>query len=229
MSEEVSQQLKLDAPLNAEAANRSRLYALIAEAFTYPESDSALRLLNGDWWGEVLDILEQTTHADSQSFANHANDAFQTVGDLQAAYSALLDVTSGAPKLSLLERRYGNTPEQKLWERLLGFYSHFGLDFSNGYAQEQTDHLLTELSFMHYLCFLEAGTSTGVEDLRRGQRDFLAVHLQPFVNAIAVAFRELEGFGFFRSIVELMANVVANDLAALEQSEGVGGPVTAQP
>ena len=72
---------------------------------------------------------------------------------MQVTYTQLFDVTSGTPLVSLLERRYGEKPEQKLWENLLNFYSHFGLDFSQGYAVEQPDHLLTELGFMHYLSF----------------------------------------------------------------------------
>ena len=229
MSEEASIHHQVETPRSADAANRSRLYALFSEALAYPESDAALRLLNGDWWGEVSDILEQMNGATAESLANPPHAPYQSVADLQTGYSALLDVASGAPKLSLLERRYVDTPEQRLWERLLGFYSHFGLDFSNGYAQEQTDHLLTELSFMHYLCFLEAGARSGVEDLRRGQRDFLSVHLAPFVKGIVDAFAKVEGFGFFAPIIDVMAATVADDLAALEQSEGIGDPVAGEP
>ncbi|MGR8950011.1 MAG: molecular chaperone TorD family protein [Gammaproteobacteria bacterium] len=221
MSEGASQNLKVEQPLSADAANRSRLYALFAEALAYPEQDSAFRLLNGDWWGELRDTLGQLEHVDLESLAEQLSNDFKTVNDLQTGYSALFDVASGTPQLSMLERRYVKTPEQKLWERLLGFYSHFGLDFSNGYAQEQTDHLLTELSFMHYLCFLEAGATRGVGDLRRGQRDFLTMHLGPFVDATGCAFAELTGFDFFAPIMQALHAFVAADQVSLEASEGV--------
>lgn len=158
---------------------RSRIYALLAEAFSFPEGESVLRLLDGDLIAELKESLAQTT------FDIHVSDTLalpatkNAIQEMQVIYTELFDVTGGTPKVSLLERRYCDTPEQELWEKLLRFYTHFGLDFSTEDVAEQPDHLLTELSFMHYLSFLEAGCQNDTDrlSLQRGQRDFLDLHL----------------------------------------------------
>ena len=167
------------------AAARSRVYALLGEAFTYPRGESVLRLLEGDWLSE-LEESGRLAHPELTYPADlHLPGSRDAIQILERRYSDLFDVHGAAPTVSLLERAYGNEPEQKLWQELLSFYRHFGLDFSKGYAEEQPDHLLTELAFMHYLCFLEAGASIGWEDYRRGQRDFLNRHLANWVESAA--------------------------------------------
>lgn len=203
-------------PINSQAAVRSQLYALLAEALAFPQEDAALRLLNGDWQGEYGDALAFLDHVQVDEEGTDPVLGFQSVPELQADYSTLFDVSGGTPRVSLLERRYCETPEQSLWQELLGFYSHFGLDFSAGYAEEQIDHLLTELSFMHYLSFLEAGAEQGVRDFQRGQRDFLKVHLVPFTAAFLGAFGELEKTHFYSDVATKLAQFVGNDLLYLE-------------
>ena len=85
--------------------------------------------------------------------------------------------------------KYVDTGEQEL----LGFYRHFGLDFSRDYAGEQPDHLLTELAFIHYLSFLEAGARVGKDNYRRGRRDFLSPHLDSYSEALCERLNESTG------------------------------------
>ena len=203
-------------PINSQAAVRSQLYALLAEALAFPQEDTALRLLNGDWQGEYADAWSCLDDIQTDEEGIDPGIKFQSVSELQANYSNLFDVTSGTPKVSLLARRYRDTPEQSLWQELLGFYSHFGLDFSAGYAEEQIDHLLTELSFMHYLSFLEAGAEQGTSDFQRGQRDFLKVHLLPFTESFLRAFGELEQADFYADLAAKLARLAADDLRYLE-------------
>ena len=177
MPENSTSRLILEQPSNNSAANRSRIYALFAEALTYPEGANALRLLDGDWLGDLEDALSALGDSPGEILNVVPSSDLHDVQALKTEYSRLFDVGSGTPMISMLERRYVEVPEQELWQRLLAFYSHFGLDFSDGYAAEQPDHLLTELSFMHYLSFLEAGAKTSAEDIRRGQHDFLEQHL----------------------------------------------------
>ena len=82
----------------------------------------------------------------------------------------------------MLERRYGetgrkNNGEKKLWESLLRFYSHFGLEFAQSAAEGGPDHLVNQLEFLHYLSFLQCGSGDSGGDYWRGQRDFLQQHL----------------------------------------------------
>ena len=208
----------IEQPLNALAAQRSRIYALLAEVLSFPSEDSALRLLNGDWAGEYLDATKILDYFESQSEDTLLQQHYASVSELQSAYSTLFDVASGTPKVSLLERRYGDTPEQTLWRELLGFYSHFGLDFSEGYAEEQIDHLLTELSFMHYLSFLEAGAETGAIDFQRGQKDFLQLHLLPFIESFHGAIIEHQETGFYGSLASDMLQFARADLVHLQSN-----------
>lgn len=158
---------------------RSRVYALLAEAFSFPQGEAVLRLLDGDLFADLKQALTFTTYNIDFSETLPMPASKNAVQELQVIYTELFDVTGGTPKVSFLERRYCETPEQELWEKLLRFYTHFGLDFSTEDVAEQPDHLLTELSFMHYLSFLEAGCQNDADrlSLQRGQRDFLDLHL----------------------------------------------------
>jgi DMSO reductase family type II enzyme chaperone len=208
--------LVLDGSADAGAAARSKIYGLFAEALTYPQGASVIRLLDGDLLAELGEALElsplDVTVPQAVDFPNsHA-----AIHELQIVYTELFDVTSGTPKVSLLERRYGDTPEQKLWEQLFGFYAHFGLDFSAGYAAEQPDHLLTELGFMHYLSFIEAGTAGDPDPYRRGQRDFLARHLATWVRALSDNLAAVDEPNPFGAISRLLADVVEADRLYLD-------------
>jgi DMSO reductase family type II enzyme chaperone len=220
--------LLINAPLAADAATRSRIYALLAECFSYPAGTVLERWRTGTLdrlLREVLAGLPEPTMLLSPLLA----DAGDATDGLQLAYSRLFDVCGPRPAVSMLERRYrpGDEPEQPLWEDLLRCYRYFGLDFSRGGLRESPDHLLLELEFMHYLTFLEAGAQRGRDDLRRGQRDFLTAHLGrwcgPFAEALA---RQNEG-GPYAALAILLRDVVMLDLDYLNEllgddAEGVG-------
>ena len=76
---------------------------------------------------------------------------------------------------------------------MLGFYRHFGLDFSRDYAGEQPDHLPTELTFIHYLSFLEVGARVEKDNHRRERRDFLSPHLDSCSEALCERLHEPTG------------------------------------
>jgi DMSO reductase family type II enzyme chaperone len=63
-------------------------------------------------------------------------------------------------------------------EELVRFYDFFGLSLSEG-QREEPDHLLTELEFLHYLAYQEAGLASAgesTEGVLRAQHDFIARH-----------------------------------------------------
>lgn len=210
----------LEAPADADAAARSRIYALLAEAFAYPEGGPVLRLLDGDWMADIRDAIELSPLQVELPQDIAIPGSKSAINDLQVGYSAIFDVISGSPKVSLLERRYGDHPEQKLWQDLLAFYGHFGLDFSRGYAEEQPDHLLTELGFMHYLSFLEAGSDHEQTraSLQRGQRDFLALHLAAWMDDLATKLNDTHPVPPYAILGRILADVVAADADFLKQT-----------
>lgn len=208
--------LVLDGAADAAAAARSKIYGLVAEALTYPQGASVIRLLDGDLLAELGEALESSPLEVTVPHTIDLPNSHAAIHELQIAYTELFDVTAGTPKVSLLERRYKDTPEQKLWEQLFGFYGHFGLDFSAGYAAEQPDHLLTELGFMHYLSFIEAGTAGDPDPYRRGQRDFLARHLGTWARALSDKLAAIDEPNPFGAITCLLADVVEADQRYLD-------------
>jgi len=209
---------QIEAPGNPEAAARSRVYALLGESLAYPQGSVALRLLDGDLLADLSDALAAAPLAVSAPAELITPTTKQAIVEVQVIYTALFDVTGGTPQVSLLERRYGEVPEQKLREALFSFYGHFGLDFSQGYAAEQPDHLLTQLAFMHYMSFLEAGTAIDKAAFRRGQRDFLKLHLGQWSGTMAEKLIAQESAEPYVSLGLLMSQFVAQDLVYLEAS-----------
>ena len=196
---------------------RSQVYALLAEAFSFPEGEAVLRLLDGDLIADLQQALSSTTYNIDFSDTLPMPATKNAVQEMQVIYTELFDVTGGTPKVSLLERRYCDTPEQELWEKLLRFYTHFGLDFSTEDVAEQPDHLLTELSFMHYLGFLEAGCSNSADrpNFQRGERDFINLHIGNWVKSLADSLAEQEILHPYKAFAALAARFIAYDKAYL--------------
>ena len=107
--------------------------------------------------------------------------------DLEGAYLALFEVggVDGSP-CYLYEGEHGGG-RMAVLDEVLRFYHYFGLRLNEG-RRERPDHVATELEFMHALAFQEAAAQASGEDptpVRKGQRDFLRLHLEPFVTATA--------------------------------------------
>ena len=101
-------------------------------------------------------------------------------------YSALFDNCKGRSVVSLYEKDYGNGEAKIVWEELVRFYEHFGLNFDVRHCHDWPDHIGTELEFMHYLTFLEATVPEAERDVYlRGQKDFLSRRLGRWVSRFA--------------------------------------------
>ena len=201
----------------SDAAQRSRMYALLSDAFAYPTADVATRLLNGELQqalNETIVLLQLPT----EQIPNQLPEHLTTRNELQMLYTRLFEVSTGAAQVSSVERRYGGGPEQKLWEKLLRFYTFFGLDFSSGSSTEQPDHLLTQLAFMHYLCFLEAGAQGSTNNVRNGQRDFLSMHLGRWVGGFTEVLERQSQAEPYTEFGRLLVMMVTTDMQQLGSS-----------
>ena len=201
----------------SEAAQRSRMYALLADAFAYPDAHLASRLLNGELQA-ALNETSSLLRLPAAQLQNQLPQNLTTCDELQMLYTRLFEISTGAAQVSSLERSYGGGPEQKLWEKLLRFYTFFGLDFSAGGAAEQPDHLLTQLAFMHYLCFLEAGAQGSTDNIRRGQRDFLLLHLGRWVEDFHQVLHKQPDAEPYAAFGQLLLVMVTTDMQQLERS-----------
>ena len=206
-------ELILDAPTDPSAAARSQMYALLAEAFAYPNGSVLTRLLDGSLLAEIQAVAATLpTPVDVPTSLTLPAGAGAR-DKLQVIYTRLFEIGSGRRTVSLLERRYidPKKPQQELWEDLLRFYNFFGLDLSDRGLGENPDHLLIELEFMHYLGFLEAGAKKGHDDIRRGQRDFLSKHLSCWVGPFSEALSEQEDNGPYGALAILLYEFVQAD------------------
>ena len=86
---------------------------------------------------------------------------------------------------SLYQSAHSNREQTSLFEELIRWYDHFGLQRKA--KAELPDHVSVELEFMHFLTYREhvsAGDESALNNLRRAERDFLSKHLHPFSLSI---------------------------------------------
>ena len=87
---------------------------------------------------------------------------------------------------SLYQSAHSNREQTALFEELIRWYDHFGLQRKA--KAELPDHISVELEFMHFLTYREhlAGEDKdAVQTLRRAQKEFLNKHLHPFSMSIS--------------------------------------------
>lgn len=107
---------------------------------------------------------------------------------------------------SLYQSTHSGREQTSLYEELIRWYDHFGLQRKA--KAELPDHISVELEFMHFLSYSEHladQNPDAVKTLQRAQREFLEKHLHPlsmsilgyssaFANRYKVLCVETEGF-----------------------------------
>lgn len=196
---------------------RSGLYALFAQLFAFPTADVIRLLASGAWLDQCRELAGQLPYA----LATIDSASTHEERDISLTFSRLFDVVQGLPAVSLLERRYGEKKnQQQLWEDLLRYYNHFGLEFAESAAEGGPDHLVNQLEFMHYLSFLQCGSGDSGGDFRRAQRDFLLGHLSLWVSEFARSAAAQDQATPYDQIAEILASMVVADLAYLQEQCG---------
>jgi len=142
----------------------------------------------------------------------------------QSAYVGLFDVGAGGPPCPL----YGGSwagDRQKTMEEALRFYRFFGLTISTD-ERELPDHVTTQMEFLHFACFKEAGAVGSGNDAgqyRRATRDFLARHPARWLPLALQKLNSLDDERcppFWHALLELAGSCCSSDLAWLVASEG---------
>ncbi|GAB4353138.1 MAG: hypothetical protein Kow0073_09200 [Immundisolibacter sp.] len=211
MSADGAREALLEVAADSTAAVRSQVYAMFAQALSFPQAEVGAALENGELYRGLAEAAGGLPYR-----YTFIGPPLMEGRDMGRVYTALFDAVAGKPRVSLLEQRYeGAPPEQQLWEELLRFYRYFGLDFSTGGARERPDHLLVELEFMHYLTFLEAGAGDGHPGLRRGQQDFLERHLTRWLPALRVALTEAGNAAPYDVLVDALVRFVGAEATYL--------------
>ncbi len=73
---------------------------------------------------------------------------------------------------------------------------------------------------MHYLSFLEAGARTEQDSFRRGQRDFLKLHLASWSRQCAEKLVATEQAQPYATLATLLQDLITADLEYLDQRLG---------
>jgi len=199
---------------------RSRAYALLAEAFAFPDPPLAERFTSGDWLDDFTDAL---------TFLPFGVDIAERVceqlarpaarEELAHDYIRLFEVGAGRPYCPLYEGAHRGG-RMKIMEELVRFYEHFGLKPAPG---DQPDHMCAELQFMHYLAFKQAASPS--EDVRIAQRDFLYRHLCKWLPRLVLRLNDArEPSPFYSALAAVAAEFCRADLACLKECREIPDP-----
>ena len=145
-----------DEPLTV--LERSICYRGLAEAFRSPAGGAS-----------ILD--ESWIPAPSQNAKTEFLEAFEPAVSKTAC--------------ALYESAHSNREQTSLYEELIRWYDHFGLQRKA--KAELPDHVSVELEFMHFLTYREhisADDEQAISTLRRAEKEFLTKHLHPFSVSI---------------------------------------------
>jgi DMSO reductase family type II enzyme chaperone len=188
------------------AANRSRLYQLLAVAFGFPDEDFYAVLCDGSFGT----LLAQACTPLPYDLGSVAILKPGTVGksytEFQSEYIRLFDVGAAGPPCPLYGGVYVGD-RMKTMEDATRFYNFFQLRLSPE-MRELPDHITTELEFLHYLTFREAeARQRGLDPtpLLRAERDFLARHLCKWIPRLQARLAKQTTLPFFPALVRFAA------------------------
>lgn len=194
------------------AASRSRVYQLLAVAFSFPTAESFDSIRDGTLETALDEACaglpyRVTVATQGLSSAEGSSD------DFESEYIRVFEVgTGGGPPCPLYGGTYGGD-RMKTMEDAVRFYNFFDLHMSEQ-MRELPDHITTELEFLHYLTFLEAGAlqrNADPSSLRRAQRDFLDRHLCKWVPKLQAKLAKQTTHPFFPALVRFAAAFFAAD------------------
>ncbi len=206
-------ELALETDEQLAAGARSQVYALLAEAFAFPEAPVAARFASGEWLDDLTDVLTFVPFTFDLSDASRETLATAPARQaLEHDYIRLFEVGAGRPYCPLYEGAHRGG-RMKIMEELVRFYEHFGLKPAPG---DQPDHVCAEFQFMHYLAFKQAASPS--EDLCAAQRDFLYRHLCKWLPRLVDRLGDaLEPSSFYSALATVAADFCRIDLAWFKQ------------
>ncbi len=206
-----------------DALERSRVYQLLSDAFTFPEEES-FRMLKGSFMEELTLQLDHTNGGDSEfdfCLLRESVDRLGDVSHLASEYTRSFGHTLSTecpPYETQYEYPHVFQQTQALAD-IAGFYRAFGLEISNS-AGERLDHITVELEFMSFLAYKHAYAMTQhgeeqVEICLDALKKFMKEHLGRWVPTFAAQLARKAGEGFYKELAELTAWWVLKDAERL--------------
>jgi len=187
------------------AASRSRVYQLLAMAFSFPDGEFFESVREGTLAGALREACAALPYDVAPAIEPLAA-VDGSAQDFESEYIRLFDVGAGGPPCPLYGGVYGGD-RMKVMEDAVRFYNYFHLHLSQE-MRELPDHITTELEFLHYLTFREAeARQQGLDpsSLLRAERDFLARHLCKWVPRLQARLAKQETNPFFPALIDFAA------------------------
>lgn len=222
---------ELTSEAEKQAGARSDMYALMADVFRYPDQEFRDFVKNGELESALADTARHLPFSYALKAGEKENLRFSqllTDDDVEAGFIRLFEAGPGDPPCPLVEIKFVKDSNRRaLFEDLIRFYNHFGLSYEEGSHEDRPDHIIYELEFMHYLCFLtlradQQQKPTG--DLLLAQRDFLEHHVAKWagrlaerIGAVIAEVPEDHAGVFYKNIIVLLARFVEGDYAYLNE------------
>jgi DMSO reductase family type II enzyme chaperone len=205
------------------AALRSRLYAVLAIAFGFPDEELHAAIRDGSVARAITDVVTALPHGLGGAATLGLATAPDAQVELESEYIRLFDVGAAGPPCPLYGGVYGGD-RMKVMEDAVRFYNFFALRLAPT-LHELPDHVTTELEFLHYLTFREAEAhEQGVDpaSLLRAERDFLARHLCRWVPKLRARLAKQTTCAFFPALVQFAEAFFAADRAYAASIVGEG-------
>ncbi len=205
------------------AMARSRIYAVLAMGFRYPDTDCFTRLSDGTYlegMAGALNACAADSSADLRAGLAAGLQAVSSREELEAAYLSAFETNLPDPSVSLYEGSHhlqANKPGLLL--ELKGFYRTFGLSMA-GSENDLEDALAAELEFMQFLTAKQVQAEEGALDkipYLRAQRDFLARHLAAWLPGLQAEAETKLKHPFYRALTAVANSFVVLDTKAVER------------
>ena len=198
--------------LASQHQGRSKIYALIAAAFSYPEVEFYQRLSTQQFLSELESNLKALHYGGQIQLSDWA---IPSLEELQEEYIRLFSAGSPCPAYQAEYASPHIFSKTQTLADISGFYQAFGLEVGSK-QRERVDFIGTELEFMSYLCFkaayaLSNGDKDNFEIVLDAQKKFFRQHLAPWGRLYCRQMAELASL--------LLYNVLGNLLSSYLQFE----------
>lgn len=213
---------------------RIDMYAILADAFRYPDTMTRMYIRNGEFRNHLLRIMGGLPYV-IELGENERSLLAYTDGmdddDVEAEYIRLFEAGPGNPPCALVEgiHKDENDSRKAIFKDLILFYNNFGLSYAEGNSEDQPDHITYELEFLHYLAFLELKAVQKGRDpkaLQHAQKEFLERHPAAWTFMLADKMKEIEDdlregvnkdvVAFYRNVMVLTDRFVQADFNYIE-------------
>lgn len=193
-------------------AARSEVYKILAAVFIYPNDEQVVEfVLNGapDALRQVEPFLPYRLNA-LQALRPYENE----VDNLAVEFTGLFDNASGQALVSLHEKDHVRDAPQQIWEDLIRFYEHFGVDYQLGVNnKEWPDWIGMQFEFLHLLTFLEAAA----DDNRRkvyiaAEADFLERHPARWIPKFSTLLAKKAAGSPYAAYADVLGQFIAAEL-----------------